>query len=111
MQTWHYVAIGAVVVAGVVLYRRRNRKKAESEPERMAREARGALEIRRAQNSAGARGTNRLVPGFGSKEKLEMALKGEDIDKYDKSNADKGYFLEDYTSSTGGKSDAVKGSY
>jgi hypothetical protein len=30
METWHYVAIGAVVVvAGVVYYRRRNRKAAQ----------------------------------------------------------------------------------
>ena len=31
METWHYVAIGAVVVvAGVVYYRRRNKAKANS---------------------------------------------------------------------------------
>ena len=31
METWHYVAIGAVVVvAGVVYYRRRNRKAAQT---------------------------------------------------------------------------------
>jgi hypothetical protein len=102
VETWHYVAIGAVVVIGGVWYvRRRNKAKAAEvgAPKKKFNDP-------RYEKSVGERGINALIPGYGSKEKLDQVIKGEEIDK-----GGGGYLPDEYLPKNGKKSEAVKGSY
>jgi hypothetical protein len=107
MKTWHYVAIGAVVVvAGVVYYRRRNRAKVAQvgAPEKTFADP-------RYEKSVGERGPNFLIPGYGSQEKLELAIKGDLKSDYNFSDYLPDSYFPKKDGKSGGKSEAVKGSY
>ena len=107
METWHYVAIGAVVVIGGVWYVRR-RNKAKAAAVRAQSEALTAIQIRRRNRPGGASSAQDLIPGYGSKEKLDQVIKGEEIDK----GAGGGYLPDEYLpKNSDKKSEAVKGSY
>lgn len=106
METWHYVAIGAVVVIGGVWYVRR-RNKAKAAAVQAQSEALTAIQIRRRNRPGGASSAQDLIPGYGSKEKLNQVIKGEEIDK----GAGGGYLPDEYLPKNGKKSEAVKGSY
>lgn len=107
METWHYVAIGAVVVIGGVWYVRR-RNKAKAAAVRSQTEAQTAIQIRRRNRPGGSASIQDLIPGYGSKEKLDQVIKGEEIDK----GAGGGYLPDEYLpKNSDKKSEAVKGSY
>jgi hypothetical protein len=109
VETWHYVAIGAVVVIGGVWYvRRRNKAKAAQ-----VGATKKTFADPRYEKSVGERGPNFLMPGYGSQEKLELAIKGDLKSDYNYSDylADSYFPKKDGKKDSGGKSDAVKGSY